>query len=418
MREFVDIVAAEDKSIGFDFQYYYFIYLLLGLDEHEEIGYEVKDDIHIERKNGNQILLQLKHSVQRNADGSIKNLTERDLDLWKTISNWIHIIEGISVDKNQFEYINKTNFLIVSNKSFNEKNNFIIMSRKLKDKTIDIIEFRKYLEELYTKTKLNKEDTKGIKVYIENLLKKDNQWIILFIQQLEFELEQTQIIQMIKNKLKKIIYDDSRIDDVFDALYSNIKMNIFFNVIDRKKIIITFEEFRDKYKNCMGKGIKWKLPVKKYENNYEQDHFLPEENICIKQIEDIDNLDLYEKIDILNKKLHLEKNILDWEQKGHLTPIEIDEFHSDAISKWQNTFKKSHRTSHKLEYTTIPRDEITEIIVKNSLDCLDEILGKDLFIEGQSLGTDLSNGEFYYLSNIPKIGWLINWRGKYKTNEK
>ncbi len=92
LRNFQDKTNAEDKSIGFDYQYYYFLYLLLGLEEGQKIGIEVKDDVHIDLNDGSQVLLQLKHSIQTNTSGKVVNLTERDSDLWKTISNWVNII--------------------------------------------------------------------------------------------------------------------------------------------------------------------------------------------------------------------------------------------------------------------------------------------------------------------------------------
>lgn len=37
MRTFQDAANAENKSIGFDYQYYYFIYQLLGLEKGQKI---------------------------------------------------------------------------------------------------------------------------------------------------------------------------------------------------------------------------------------------------------------------------------------------------------------------------------------------------------------------------------------------
>ena len=43
--------SADSKSIGFDFQYYYFLYRLIKLSPDESIGLEVKDDVHISFNN-------------------------------------------------------------------------------------------------------------------------------------------------------------------------------------------------------------------------------------------------------------------------------------------------------------------------------------------------------------------------------
>lgn len=79
--------AAESKSIGFDYQYYYFLFLMLQLESDQAVGYEAKDDVHIDKPDGKQIFFQLKHSIETKSDGTIVNLTEKDEDIWKTISN-------------------------------------------------------------------------------------------------------------------------------------------------------------------------------------------------------------------------------------------------------------------------------------------------------------------------------------------
>lgn len=81
-----DLTSADSKIVGFEFQYFYFIYKLLHLQEGEKIGYESKDDVHIDTSNL-QILFQLKHTVNKKSDGTPVNLTDLDMDLWKTISH-------------------------------------------------------------------------------------------------------------------------------------------------------------------------------------------------------------------------------------------------------------------------------------------------------------------------------------------
>ena len=95
-KTFTESTSADSTILGFDYQFFFFLYKLLELKVDEVIGLEVKDDVHVINKDGSVILYQLKHSIQTNADGSIKNLTELDSDLWKTLSNWCNVI----TDKN------------------------------------------------------------------------------------------------------------------------------------------------------------------------------------------------------------------------------------------------------------------------------------------------------------------------------
>ncbi|NOU61776.1 hypothetical protein [Marinifilum caeruleilacunae] len=85
--------TAGPQAIGFDYQFYYFMYLSLQLIPGQKIGFEVKDDIHIDTPSG-QILYQTKNSVLKNSEGETQNLTLMDIDLWKTLSNWTEIIKS------------------------------------------------------------------------------------------------------------------------------------------------------------------------------------------------------------------------------------------------------------------------------------------------------------------------------------
>lgn len=107
------ITSADDKSIGFDYQFYYFFYALLDLRHGEKVGIEVKDDVHIDLANGTTILIHAKHTLQQTKDGSSINLTERDKDLWKTLSNWTKLI--LKQD-NPENFTKNTRFQLITNK--------------------------------------------------------------------------------------------------------------------------------------------------------------------------------------------------------------------------------------------------------------------------------------------------------------
>ena len=91
-KSFSDKTSADDKSIGFDYQYYYFLDRILNLKTGQSVGLEVKDDVHSELNADFNILFQVKHTVQKSAKGVPVALTELDSDLWKTLYNWSQVI--------------------------------------------------------------------------------------------------------------------------------------------------------------------------------------------------------------------------------------------------------------------------------------------------------------------------------------
>ncbi len=55
-------------AIAFDYQFYYFMFLALKLRNGQKIGFEIKDDVHIEREDGTTILYQAKHTTNHTAN--------------------------------------------------------------------------------------------------------------------------------------------------------------------------------------------------------------------------------------------------------------------------------------------------------------------------------------------------------------
>jgi hypothetical protein len=137
-----DITSASDKSIGFDYQFYFYMFLILDLRHNEKIGIEIKDDIHIDLHDGRLILIQTKHTIQTKKDSSSINLTERDKDLWKTISNWVKVINECA---DKLKFIKNTTFQLISNKGLG-KNPFISNLIKLNNSDITVKEFKDYLQ--------------------------------------------------------------------------------------------------------------------------------------------------------------------------------------------------------------------------------------------------------------------------------
>ncbi|MEJ8676889.1 hypothetical protein [Chromobacterium amazonense] len=89
-----DKIAADKTSLGFEFQDLVYIEKLIELRPGQKLGLELHDDIHVETaaEDGSiddLLLIQVKHSVNEG------NITDRDIDLWKTLHNWIKLIPDL-----------------------------------------------------------------------------------------------------------------------------------------------------------------------------------------------------------------------------------------------------------------------------------------------------------------------------------
>ena len=390
----IEKTGAETKSIGFDFQYYFFLWKILTLKKGESVGLEVKDDVHTELKNDVNIFYQVKHSVQKSKKGDIKNMTSSDIDLWKTLYNWAKVISDENDNrkeiKHQLEFVEKSHFIMWSNKNLNPTNQITADIEKLQNKSISIEGFTKKIKEFEQKSK-----DSAIKNYINEFLLLDRNVLNQYILKISFELGEDEIIQNCKDAIETKLIPKNKVDNVFAKIDSRIKEDNFIEIKTGNKIQISFEYFQKKYRKYFNITRNDSLQVKPLTSR------LPDKlegQTFIKQLLEINDINI-DDIELMAQftgfKMKLENNLANWHIDGLITMEEIDSYRNQAILKWENKFR---RLMNKID-----SDD------NSSHDLLNDLRELNLSIDGQILDTDLSNGEFYYLSDIPKIGWKKDW---------
>lgn len=404
MKDILQNHTAGAQSIGFDYQIYYFMYLALKLNPGEKVGFEVKDDVHIDMPDGSTILFQAKHSIQTNNSDDIVNLTNLDIDLWKTLSNWSEFIKSDKV------FIDKHSFVLVTNKNEN-KNKFIDSLLKFKEsKNIDDI--NQLLNELKEKT-TDKTLKKNISKVI-NLGKKQKRQ---FFEKLTIETGVDNIIKRIKDLILKNIRVDKFVDIIFDCLYSNLQSSKYLEIKNGEKYIITFEDFNKKFSKCYEHlAINSPLPKREIDVDLPEDL---EDQIFIKQLIDIGETKKGSN-DITKYTTQMLQYINDftyWVENDLLLPLDITDFKENSITIWANKFKSKYRIiQNKIENGTDIKnieDEIKEL----GIELVEFIREKDLVLKNNNLGVPHSNGHFYDLSNNLEIGWHFDWENKYKKDK-
>jgi hypothetical protein len=215
LKSHADKTTVADKTIGFEYQYYYFLYRILKLGKNESVGLEVRDDVHTELANDYQILIQLKHTTQHKSNGLPINLTTFDPDLWKTLSNWSKVVSdknaGRENIKQQLEFINKTEFMLVTNKSQTNECEFFTILQSTDSA-------RKNLKKLKSRTTDQK-----IQGYIQDILDLNDEVLKGFLDKVRLELEVDQIIERCKDALVEHHVDEKRVEQLFRDLDSRIR---------------------------------------------------------------------------------------------------------------------------------------------------------------------------------------------------
>ncbi|MEQ6475556.1 ABC-three component system protein [Comamonas sp. wu1-DMT] len=398
IRSFSDKTKADDKSIGFDFQYYYFLYRILNLKTGQTVGLEVKDDVHSELDADFNILFQIKHTVKKNAEGGAIALTELDTDLWKTMRNWSEIIidksEGRTGVPQQLDYVRKTEFHLVTNKSLSTKNEFIAKIVEFQDGMCDVNTLQVHLKYLEEKTE---DDT--IKGYIRTVAKLEKTVLDAFLRHLKFELEVDDIIQRCKQALREKIIAEDKIDFVFERLDSNIRSENFFTVKNGESIVISFEQFSAKYRRLFDGGRSKQLQYYQFSPEVPADIFAQRFIKRLVEIEDISPDDEEDAVEYTRHKLRMTTLLSRWVQAGDLVQDEVMALHEDVVLRWRNNF----RGAFKKCTNSAAVIEVATAILKT-------LRNERFQLSADQLPTELSNGELYHLSDIGRIGWHQDWK--------
>jgi len=395
---FSDTTAADKSAIGFDYQYYFFLWKVLCLQCGQTAGLECKDDVHTDLDNDIQVLYQLKHTVKKSkSTGKPINLTTLDDDLWKTLSNWAKAIRdkkfGRDSSAKQIEFLAKTLFVLASNKS--ESNNNKIIS--LIEKTIsgEVI-----AEDLSSEIKaISKKSSSGsIVKYTEEICKLSDEVLLKFIKNIKFELGENYIISKCHEAVKAKMLDDKDVDTAFKLVDSEIRKNNFINIKSGQKIVISFDDFHKKYRKIFQRFQNSELVI------YSFDEQLPaevQEFTFVQQlleIQDFEEDDFNQMIDYTEKMLKSKMNINTWVVEGDVTSIDLKSDEENTILLWRNKWRPRYRK--RLDESA--HNEL-------ALELVDGL--RETAINFKSLPNDLSfsNGYLYYLSDSPKIGWRKDW---------
>jgi len=381
---------ADDKLIGFEYQFYYFFLTLLKIGKNDTVGFEVKEDVHKET-NEQLTLYQLKHTIQTTASNLPKNLTVSDTDLWKTLSLWIDIINK---ETNKEDFIKNTKFVFVSNKSDNKTNTFLSEHKNFID-TSNFDKLKEFLEQY--KNEVSKTNIKYLEAIVNFEYKED------FFKNIVFELNFDNIIEQIKRELQygKTI-KVSRVDNLFHELTGLLKEDFFKKVKNKESFEFTGEEFYLKTIASFNKARSERLPFQKLES-YSKDKDI-KDMVFAKQLLDIDFDDekIYESD---YNRLLIETNLKRLHQDGEITEDDIDRFEKNTIEAWKGYSEEAYLEESNRNISSAKRLFLN-------------IMKIDLDLAGQKLEwKEASKGQFISMSNIPKIGWKYDWESEYLNED-
>ena len=395
-KEITKKFSADKSELGFEYQFYFFLWKLLEMKTGETVSWEVKDDVSLDLPDGITYLFQVKHTIQKKSDGTTANFTNLDSDLWKTLSNWSQIIDSKGDMPKQTSFLEKTFFVLASNKS--EKNESITrMIENYVNGEVDFLELKRKIIELKSET-----ENITINEYITLFLNLDDEILKLFIMHIQFQLEENDLIKKCKNAILEKMIPFDKVDLVYDSLYSNIRNDNYITIKNGETVSISFENFHKKYRRCFEQYRSGQLVVNQVitemPDKIEEQTFIKQ----LVEIGDIENDDLTTQMEYTKFKLLLERNLEEWCQSGEITGLERDDYFADGINQWKNEFRSKYRGLVD-----------SSLYNEKGLQIIDELRKRNLLIKNQQLSNELSNGTFYHLADIPEIGFRKDWEDKY-----
>ena len=399
-----DAISAEKKSIGFDFQFLYFIYNLIALEPNQVVGYEVKDDVHLELPTGEHIYMQLKHSLSKKVNGSTKNLTEKDIDLWKTIYNWLVIISEISEQDIQLKFIANTTFIMITNKS-DGGNPFVQKVIEFKDKLIDSNEFKQYVQKLKDSCKGEQEASVKLKSYIDKMLQTNDNILEKFILKMDFNFSFDNIQDKLLNRILAKNIESRLAESALHEIIGTFELWKFNKVKNKQKILIDFDMVDKKIRPILQKARSTELPRKKGTLSIPMDL---KSQAFVKElllINDIDEEDDNLMLEFTTYKMKFFNLINTSIEDGYITEVDQKDLEEEAMTIWINEHRKVHKKNKNI-------DNIIQLNA-SAQQCIDDLREKKLLLSYDVLSIKESNGLFYYLSDVDAIGWQYKWKEKY-----
>ena len=103
-------------------------------------------------------------------------------------------------------------------------------------------------------------------------------------------------------------------------------------------------------------------------------------------------------VDYTRQKIRLSTNLERWEQDGAIVGDEVDDFHNEVFSRWDNEF-----------YGLFHNCSSVDVVIDTAFELLRMLRRERFRLSGAELDIQLSNGELYYLSDIGRIGWHRDW---------
>ena len=406
--------SAADIFVAFEYQWDYFVLMLLKEnDDDATVSFELRDDVDTQTEEG-ITLYQIKHSVRKSSKGETINLSNRDTDLWKTISIWMKYIDD------EPDILENTKFQLITNKAIS-KNKFVEAieafhnTHSVEDLKSAIVTIKESERTEKSKIKSDNSVTNHLNVaqIITDLLNKT------YLNEFCSRIYILKTSDVLEEDIKRIMsnrfgLNHNRIDWVYDQLMTKLRNDSIDNIKSGKSVTYNGAVFKERYQSILDIGrrkIYFKdCSINDFEGNFRELLFM-NQLFSVYYVKE-NEVDRMSRLTLswlrFNNNFHelCNDNILINEDVNNLT--------KDVLSAWDNCYNKKYRKITEMSTD----DELSEA----GCCTIDDMREKLFSLAETPLGNQLSEGCIYYYSNsateiipdLPLIGWHRDWKNKFK----
>ncbi|WP_417445325.1 hypothetical protein [Joostella sp.] len=393
--DFFEQVAADKSQLGFDYQDLVCLEYLIDMKQGESVGLEVLDDVHHERIHGGKALIQVKHSVDET-----EAVTNRDLDLWKTLYNWSKALECISDDDIQLIFF--TNKKKTIRKGLVEQLDQTTINLTNIEETISLIKADIDKKESAKDDGAAENPIKKYVNYVDSLTSEQKERLF---SKIVFIFSLTDIFERLRRKVEYFSIDNSKSLDVIYQLIGVYRKKKYELIKGDNKLNINFDTFRKEFQ--FDRVIKLSQDRKVDFSNYHGfkniNNINPKDGIFAKQLEDIniDSDDIVEyAMEYAATSMFIQKMI----SEGEFSTTEDEAVNEELYSSWRTLYKRNYNgkdISNEQDHMTLARN------------CLYNLEDTSLVVSNSILSHSLVVGKGMELSDLRWIGWRKDWKKVY-----
>lgn len=399
----IEKTAADKSSAGFTYQDFVYVYGLLQLEPGQEMGLEVYDDIHKCTRDGLS-LIQVKHSL---GDG---NLTDRDIDLWKTLHNWYKSKDEIPKEK-------ELSLILYTSKNIGTQGFIQLFLNSSENKREIYSQTKAMLNDLERKelekaANAKNEDKKTpapnpILQYVRTIADAQESDVYFVLDRFSIQFSQDEIVNKIDSKLATFAIPEQKIIATRNELVGAFVVYKYEQVQLNLKTLVSYE--------CLRKEIGFDRVIQLsvsldtdfeiyYDRLNEIDHgeLSFSDSVFSLQLRDLG----MSKSTIIDHGIEMvvtEKVIDELKLSGHFSAKEDRRLETKVRLAWKDFHAEVHENPHKTD------DDHVDAAKK----CLKWSRRKEYSSGDRKLPSEMGSGKLIKLSNQPAIGWRQDWEERY-----